>query len=117
VGAIQRPVWQLRLDQPINDIAFMDATVQRSVAQPRFSMTLMIPFCSLRVPLLRQLAVRVRPDRPGRVLGRRSWAGRGSGGRKSADSNYALVVPRDALVTHVSYGQILVDDRVYPTNL
>ena len=51
VGPIQQEIWQLRPDQPINDIASMETVVQRSVAQPRFSMTLMSLFALLAMVL------------------------------------------------------------------
>ena len=51
VGPIQRQIWQLRPNQPINDVASMETIVQRSVAQPRFSMTLMSLFAGLAMVL------------------------------------------------------------------
>jgi predicted permease len=51
IGAIQRQIWELRPDQPIEDIATMDTVVRASVAQPRFSMALLSLFAVLALVL------------------------------------------------------------------
>jgi putative ABC transport system permease protein len=51
VGAIQREIWELRPDQPIEDIATMDTVVGASVAQPRFAMALLSLFAALALVL------------------------------------------------------------------
>jgi len=47
IGAIQREIWELRPDQPINDIASMETVIGSSVAQPRFAMALLSLFAAL----------------------------------------------------------------------
>jgi ABC-type antimicrobial peptide transport system permease subunit len=51
IGAIQRAIWELRPDQPIEDIATMDTVVGASVAQPRFAMALLSLFAGLALIL------------------------------------------------------------------
>ena len=51
IGPIQEEIWQLRSDQPIKDIASMNAVIGGSVAQPRFAMALLSLFASLAVCL------------------------------------------------------------------
>ncbi len=51
IGAIQNEIWQLRADQPIEDIASMEAVIGASVAQPRFAMALLSLFAALALLL------------------------------------------------------------------
>ncbi len=51
IGAIQREIWELRADQPIEDIATMDTVIGASVAQPRFAMALLSLFAALALCL------------------------------------------------------------------
>jgi predicted lysophospholipase L1 biosynthesis ABC-type transport system permease subunit len=51
IGAIQREIWDLRADQPIEDIATMDTVIGESVAQPRFAMALLSLFAGLALCL------------------------------------------------------------------
>lgn len=51
IGAIQREIWDLRADQPIEDIATMDTVIGASVAQPRFAMALLSLFAALALCL------------------------------------------------------------------
>ncbi len=51
IGAVQSEIWQLRSEQPIEDIASMDTVINGSVAQPRFAMALLSLFAALAVCL------------------------------------------------------------------
>ncbi len=51
VGAIRDEIWQLRPDQPIEDIASMELVVDSSMAQPRFAMALLSLFAALALCL------------------------------------------------------------------
>jgi len=51
IGPIQRAIWELRADQPIEDIASIDTVIGASVAQPRFAMALLSLFAALALCL------------------------------------------------------------------
>jgi predicted permease len=51
LSAIQRAIWRINPEQPINDIASMKEIVSSSLSQPRFSMTLLSLFAGLALTL------------------------------------------------------------------
>ena len=51
VATVQRAIWEIDPDQPITQISTMDDLVLGSVAQPRFSMTLLGVFAALALVL------------------------------------------------------------------
>jgi len=51
IDPIRRQIWELRPDQPINDIASMNTVIAASVAQPRFAMALLSLFAGLALCL------------------------------------------------------------------
>jgi putative ABC transport system permease protein len=51
IGPIRQQIWELRPEQPINDIASMSDVIGASVAQPRFAMALLSLFAGLALCL------------------------------------------------------------------
>jgi predicted permease len=51
LATVQRAIWEVDPDQPITQISTMDELVLGSVAQPRFSMTLLSVFAGLALAL------------------------------------------------------------------
>ena len=51
VDAVERAIWEVDPDQPIQQIATMERVLTDSVAEPRFSMTLLSVFAGLALAL------------------------------------------------------------------
>lgn len=50
-GPVQRVIWDLRPDQPIENVSSLEAVVSRSLARPRFATTLLSVFAALAIAL------------------------------------------------------------------